>query len=55
MMQYSMLDRRPEEAALPLLHEHGISVVTRGPLAKGLLSDKMLEKASAKGLLRLLD
>lgn len=51
MMQYSMLDRRPEEEALPLLHEHGISVVTRGPLAKGLLSDKMLAKASANGYL----
>jgi aryl-alcohol dehydrogenase-like predicted oxidoreductase len=49
MMQYSILDRRPEEDALPLLHEHGISVVTRGPLAKGLLSDKMLEKVSQKG------
>lgn len=49
MMQYSILDRRPEEEALPLLQEHGISVVTRGPLAKGLLSDKMLEKISEKG------
>lgn len=49
MMQYSILDRRPEEEVLPLLHENGISVVTRGPLAKGLLSDKMLEKVSQKG------
>jgi aryl-alcohol dehydrogenase-like predicted oxidoreductase len=49
MMQYSILDRRPEEEALPLLHENGVSVVTRGPLAKGLLSEKMLEKASEKG------
>ncbi|MGJ7911984.1 aldo/keto reductase [Neobacillus sp. LXY-1] len=52
MMQYSMLDRRPEEKVLPQLHEHGISVVTRGPLAKGLLSDKMVEKlAAGKGYL----
>lgn len=51
MMQYSILDCRPEEEALPLLHEHGISVVTRGPLAKGLLSDKRLEKISDKGYL----
>ncbi|MBO0960857.1 aldo/keto reductase [Neobacillus sp. MM2021_6] len=51
MMQYNMLDRRPEEEALPLLREQGISVVTRGPLAKGLLSDKLLEKASEKGYL----
>ncbi|MEH7252254.1 aldo/keto reductase [Neobacillus niacini] len=49
MMQYNILDRRPEEEALPLLNEHGISVVTRGPLAKGILSDKMLEKVSARG------
>jgi aryl-alcohol dehydrogenase-like predicted oxidoreductase len=49
MMQYSILDRRPEEEVLPLLHEHGVSVVTRGPLAKGLLTDKMLEKVSQKG------
>lgn len=46
MMQYSILDRRPEEEALPLLYKNGISAVTRGPLAKGLLSEKMLEKAS---------
>lgn len=47
MMQYSILDRRPEEEALPLLYDNGISVVTRGPLARGLLSAKMLEKASS--------
>ncbi|HAQ08664.1 MAG TPA: oxidoreductase [Bacillus bacterium] len=46
MMQYSILDRRPEEAALPLLNENGISVVTRGTVAKGLLSDHLLGKAS---------
>jgi aryl-alcohol dehydrogenase-like predicted oxidoreductase len=51
MMQYNILDRRPEEEVLPQLHEHGISVVTRGPLAKGLLCDKLLEKASEKGYL----
>jgi aryl-alcohol dehydrogenase-like predicted oxidoreductase len=49
MMQYSILDRRPEEETLALLQEHGVSAVTRGPLAKGLLSDKMLEKVSPKG------
>ncbi|MEH7073924.1 aldo/keto reductase [Neobacillus drentensis] len=49
MMQYSILDRRPEEEALPLLQEYGVSVVTRGPLAKGILSDKMLEKVTEKG------
>nr|WP_283247385.1 aldo/keto reductase [Lederbergia citrea] len=42
MMQYSLLDRRPEEL-MSLLSEHDISIVTRGSVAKGLLSDKMLE------------
>ena len=40
MMQYSVLDRRPEEQALPLLRDRGISVIVRGPVAKGLLSGK---------------
>ncbi len=40
MMQYSLLDRRPEELCLNLLHENNISVITRGSLAKGLLIDK---------------
>jgi aryl-alcohol dehydrogenase-like predicted oxidoreductase len=43
MMQYSILDRRPEEESLPLLQQHGISVVTRGPLAKGLLSNRAMD------------
>lgn len=51
MMQYSMLDRRPEEQVFPLLQEHSISIVTRGPLAKGILSNRMLEKASEQGFL----
>jgi aryl-alcohol dehydrogenase-like predicted oxidoreductase len=40
MMQYSLLDRRPEEACLPLLHEQQIGVLVRGSLAGGLLIDK---------------
>lgn len=40
MMQYSLLDRRPEEACLPLLKENEISVLARGSVAKGLLIDK---------------
>ncbi|WP_043932879.1 aldo/keto reductase [Bacillus sp. EB01] len=51
MVQYSMLDRRPEEEILPLLKANGVSAVTRGPVAKGLLSEKMLEKASSEGYL----
>lgn len=40
MMQYSLLDRRPEEACLGLLKENNIAVLARGALAKGLLVDK---------------
>ncbi|NEM97855.1 aldo/keto reductase [Pontibacter burrus] len=40
MMQYSLLDRRPEETVLDLLHEHNISVLARGSLAQGLLAGK---------------
>lgn len=40
MMQYSLLDRRPEESCLALLHEHKIGVLARGSLAKGLLAGK---------------
>lgn len=40
MMQYSLLDRRPEEECLDLLHQNGISVITRGSLAKGMLINK---------------
>ena len=41
MMQYSLLDRRPEETCLELLSDSGIAVVTRGTLAKGLLAGKV--------------
>lgn len=40
MMQYSLLDRRPEEECLQLLQDHNIGVLTRGSLAQGLLSGK---------------
>lgn len=40
MMQYSLLDRRPEESCLDLLLKHNIGVLARGTLAKGLLIDK---------------
>ncbi len=40
MMQYSLLDRRPEEGSLDLLHKNNISVVVRGALAQGLLAGK---------------
>jgi aryl-alcohol dehydrogenase-like predicted oxidoreductase len=46
MNQYSILDRRAEEAVIPLLQEHGISIIARGPLAKGILTDRGGHKAA---------
>ena len=40
MMQYSLLDRRPEEECLDLLYQNNIGVLCRGVLAKGLLAGK---------------
>ena len=40
MMQYSLLDRRPEETCLQLLHENNIGVLARGTVAQGLLVNK---------------
>jgi aryl-alcohol dehydrogenase-like predicted oxidoreductase len=40
MMQYSLLDRRPEEECLELLHKNRIGVLARGSIAQGLLIDK---------------
>lgn len=40
MVQYSLLDRRPEEQILHLLSQHSIGVLVRGSLAGGLLVDK---------------
>ncbi|MUK87205.1 aldo/keto reductase [Ornithinibacillus sp. L9] len=49
MMQYSLLDRRPESEVLDLLHKHNISVLARGPLAKGMLSNRAKEQIDTKG------
>jgi aryl-alcohol dehydrogenase-like predicted oxidoreductase len=51
MMQYSILDRRPEEEMLDLLHDNNISVIARGPLAKGMLTDRYEEKIKEDGFL----
>jgi len=40
MMQYSLLDRRPEESCLDLLQENNIGVLARGSIASGLLINK---------------
>ena len=44
MMLYSLLDRRPEEL-LDVIGQAGKSVVTRGTLAKGLLTGEALRRA----------
>ncbi|MGE7621646.1 aldo/keto reductase [Viridibacillus sp. NPDC096237] len=49
MMQYSLLDRRPEEW-FEVLEENNASIVTRGSLAKGLLTNDWLKRlAKADG------
>ncbi len=40
MTQYSLLDRRPEEETLELLHQNNIGVLVRGSVAQGLLINK---------------
>lgn len=51
MMQYSILDRRPEESILGLLEQHDISVIARGPIAQGILSDQGYHKIPKDGYL----
>ncbi|HDR7632737.1 MULTISPECIES: aldo/keto reductase [Bacillus] len=43
LMEYSLLNRRPEEW-FPLLNEQQISVIARGPLAKGILTNNNARK-----------
>lgn len=50
MSQYSILDRRPEEEVLPSLIENDISMIVRGPVAKGILSERGNKKVT-KGYL----
>lgn len=40
MVQYSGLDRRPEEQIFPLLENRNITVLARGTVAKGMLAGK---------------
>jgi aryl-alcohol dehydrogenase-like predicted oxidoreductase len=53
MMQYSILDRRSEEEMLEFLGKHHVSVIARGPLAKGLLTDTWSNKIKQNGYLHL--
>ncbi|WP_147804846.1 aldo/keto reductase [Alkalicoccus halolimnae] len=50
MMQYNILDRRPEEW-FDLLNDHQVSVIARGPVAKGLLTSASAEKLTEDGYL----
>jgi len=43
MMQYNLLDRRPEDV-FPLLRSKKIAVISRGALTQGLLIDKSMDK-----------
>jgi aryl-alcohol dehydrogenase-like predicted oxidoreductase len=43
MMQYSILDRRPEESCFELLVQNNIGALARGSVAKGLLVNKPAE------------
>ncbi len=43
LMEYSLLNRRPEEW-FQMLNEHQISVIARGPLAKGILTNNNASK-----------
>jgi aryl-alcohol dehydrogenase-like predicted oxidoreductase len=43
MMQYSLLDRRPEESCFELIEKNNIGVLARGSIAKGLLINKPAE------------
>ena len=49
MMQYSLLDRRPEEECLALLKENNIGVLARGSIAGGLLAGKPAKPYLAYG------
>jgi len=58
MNQVSILDRRAEEEILPTAAQHGISIIARGPVASGLLTEsKPVDKGyldySAEEIVRL--
>ncbi|NGM89624.1 aldo/keto reductase, partial [Parapusillimonas sp. SGNA-6] len=44
MMQYSLLDTRPEEF-FDEFEKHSVSIVARGAMAQGLLLDKVVDKS----------
>jgi aryl-alcohol dehydrogenase-like predicted oxidoreductase len=50
MMQYSLLDRRPEEECFELLQRNDISVLVRGAVAQGLLVDKLAKGYAGRSI-----
>lgn len=50
MLPYSLLDRRAEEL-FPLIKKHQVSVIARGPLAKGALTEEAESKTPSEGVL----
>ncbi|UXU82603.1 aldo/keto reductase [Mammaliicoccus sciuri] len=53
MMQFSILDNRPE-SLLEKINEHGVKILARGPVSKGLLthkSNEVLDRKFKDGLL----
>lgn len=49
MMQYNILDNRPEEL-FSMIAENNISVLARGPLAKGILSNQSKQQMAKKAV-----
>src|SRR5215216_4068720 len=45
-IDYSFLNRRPEQDALPYCQEHNIGVIVRGPLAMGKLTGKFTHETT---------
>lgn len=45
-LDYSLLNREPEQETLPYCDEHGIGVIVRGPLAMGKLTGKFTPETS---------
>ena len=45
-IDYSFLNRRPEQDALPYCQEHSIGVIVRGPLAMGKLTGKFTQETT---------
>ena len=53
MMQFSILDNRPENL-LEKINDHGVKILARGPVSKGLLthkSNEVLDRKFKDGLL----